>query len=60
MGHSAFPGDQSSCAVTKVPAEADISCTEVLAGIMEVDAKSDGSVLDEVCVILVYVIDLGE
>lgn len=46
-------GDQSASAITKVPAEADVGTVEILAGIMELDAESNGSVLDEVLVVLV-------
>lgn len=53
-------GDQSASAVTKVPAEADVGTGEILAGIMELDVESNGSVLDEVLVVLVYIIDLGK
>lgn len=60
MCDGALSGDQSTSAVTKVPAEADVGAVEVLAGIMEIDAKSNGSVLDEVLVVLVYIVDLGE
>lgn len=60
MCDSEVSGDQSTSAVTKVPAEADVGVVEILAGIMELDAKSNGSVLDEVLVVLVYIIDLGE
>ena len=53
-------GDQSTSAVTEVPAEADVGAVEILAGIVELDAESNSSVLDEVLVVLIYVIDLGE
>lgn len=53
-------GDQSTSAVTKVPAVADVGVAKILAGVMELDTKSNGSVLDEVLVILVHIIDLGE
>lgn len=53
-------GDQGASAVSKVPAEADVCTTQVLAGIVELDGKSDGLVLNEVLVVLVYVVDLGE
>lgn len=60
MCDGALSGDQSAAAVTKVPAEADICVAQILAGIMELDSKRNGLVLDEVLVILVYIIDLGE
>lgn len=60
MCDSVFSGDQSTGAVAKVPAEADVGVVEILAGIMKLDSKSNGLVLDEVLVILVHVIDLGE
>lgn len=53
-------GDQSSGAVSKVPAEANISTAEILAGIVELNSKSNGLVLDEVLVVLVDVVDLGQ
>ncbi|TNN81294.1 hypothetical protein EYF80_008354 [Liparis tanakae] len=53
-------GDQSASAVTEVPAEADVGTGEILAGIVELDIESNGSVLDEVLVVLVYIIDLGK
>lgn len=46
--------------VTKVPVEGDVRGTEVLAGIMELNVESDGSVLDEALVVLVDVVDLVE
>lgn len=60
MSDSEVSGDQGTSAVTKVPAEADVSGVEILAGVVKLDAKSDGSVLDEVLVVLVHIIDLGE
>lgn len=53
-------GDQGPSAVSKVPAEADVCTTQILAGIMELDSKSNGLVLNEVLVVLVYIIDLSE
>ena len=60
MCDGAISGDQSTGAVPKVPAEADVGVVEILAGIMELDVESDGSVLDEVLVFLVHIIDLSE
>ena len=60
MCYSILSGDQSPSAVTKIPAEADVGAVEILAGIMELDAKSNGSVLNEVLIVLVYIIDLGQ
>ena len=57
---SEVSGDQSSSAVTKVPAEADVSIVQILTGIVELDGKSDGSILDEVLIVLVYIVDLGK
>lgn len=56
----ALPGDQRPGVVPKVPAEADVSSAQVLAGVMQVDAERDGSVLDEVGVVLVDVVHLGQ
>lgn len=53
-------GDQSSCAISKVPTEANVCAAEILAGIVELDGKSNGLVLDEVLVVLVDVVDLGK
>lgn len=53
-------GDQSTSAVSKVPAEANVCTAEILAGIVKLDGKSNGLVLDEVLVVLVDVVDLGE
>lgn len=53
-------GDQGASAVSKVPAEADVCTTQILAGIMDLDSKSNGLVLNEVLVVLVDVVDLGE
>lgn len=53
-------GDQSTGAVSKVPAEANVCTAEILAGIVKLDGKSNGLVLDEVLVVLVDVVDLGE
>lgn len=60
VSDSQHPGDQGASAVPKVPAEADVCTAQVLAGIMELDGKSNGLVLNEVLVVLVYVVDLGE
>lgn len=60
MSDNVFSGDQCPGAVAKVPTEADVGVAEILAGIVELNAKSNGSVLDEVLVILVYITDLGE
>lgn len=60
MGDSEVSGDQRSTVVTEVPAEADVCIIEVLAGIVELDAESNGSVLDEVLVTLVDIIHLGK
>lgn len=60
MCYGALSGDQSTGVVTKVPAEADVGVVEILAGIMELDAESNGSVLDEVLVVLVHIVDLSE
>lgn len=60
MCDSQVSGDQSSTVVSKVPGVADVGVVEILARIMEPDTESNGSVLNEVLVILVYIIDLGE
>lgn len=60
MCDNELSGDQSTGAVTKVPGEADVGAVEVLAGVMELDSEGNGSVLDEVLVVLVYIIDLGK
>lgn len=54
------PGDQRAGAVPEVPGEADVRSAEVAAGVVEADGESDGLVLDEVLVVLVDIIDLGE
>lgn len=60
MRDSQRSGDQRASAVSKVPAEADVCTTQILAGIVELDSKSNGLVLNEVLVVLVYIVDLGE
>lgn len=60
VSDSEVSGDQSATVVTKVPAKADVSTAQILAGIVQLDGESDGLVLDEVLVILVDIIDLGK
>lgn len=60
MCDRALSGDQSATVVTKVPGEADLRVVQVLAGIVDVDGKADSLVLDEVPVVLVYIIHLGK
>lgn len=60
MSDSEVSGDQSATVVTKVPAKADVSTGQILAGIVQLDSESDGLVLDEVLVILVDIVDLGK
>lgn len=60
MSDSEVSGDQSATVVTKVPAKADVSTAQILAGVVQLDGESDGLVLDEVLVILVDIVDLGE
>lgn len=60
MCDSQRSGDQSSCAISKVPTEANVCTAEILAGIVELDGKGNGLVLDEVLVVLVDVVDLGQ
>lgn len=60
MSDRQLPGDQSATAVTKVPAEGDVGAAQVLAGVVEPDGEGDGLVLDEVLVLAVDVVDLGQ
>lgn len=60
MSDSQRSGDQRAGAVSEVPAEADVCTAEILAGIVELDGEGNGLVLDEVLVVLVDVVDLGE
>lgn len=60
MSDGQISGDQSPSAVTKVPAEADVGAAEILTGIMELNSESNGLVLDEILVVLVYIVDLGQ
>lgn len=60
VGDGQRSGDQGAGAVAKVPAEADVCTTQILAGIVELDSESNGLVLNEVLVVLVDVVDLGE
>lgn len=60
MSDSEVSGDQSATVVAKVPAKADVSSAQVLAGIVQLDSESDGLVLDEVLVVLVDIVDLGK
>lgn len=60
VGDRQRSGDQGAGAVAKVPAEADVCTAQILAGIVELDGERNGLVLDEVLVVLVDVVDLGE
>lgn len=60
MSDRQLPGDQSATSVTKVPAESDVGATQILAGVVEPDGEGNGLVLDEVLVLAVDVVDLGE
>jgi len=60
MCDSVLSGDERSTIVTKVPAEADVCVVQVLAGIMECNGESNGLILDEVLVLLIYIIDLSK
>lgn len=60
MSDHQLPGNQSATAVTEVPAEGHVGAAQILAGVVEPDGEGNGLVLDEVLVLAVDVVDLGE